>query len=730
MKRIIIFATTVILLSISTRWIQAQTINHWESIVLASDTWKYFPGLSEPPADWADQNFDDNSWTSGPGGIGYGDGDDATIIGSVPSVYLRIKFSVTDLYSIVSAVLNVDFDDGFVAYLNGHEIARANMQSYPYRPKYNDYAILTTYEAQLPTGGKPALFIINRDTLSRYLINGQNTLALQVHNCNATSSDLSSTTFLSVGLNDAITRYRTVPAWFTDPFVGFTSRLPIVSINTQGQTIGNSQRVIASCKVIDNGYGQLNTLFQNGTDYEGNIGIKVRGQSSQMFPKKSYSVELWNDAGADSSAILLGMPSEEDWVLHAHYSDKSMLRNAISFYLGSKMGRWQPRFRYCSVYLNGEYNGIYLLMENVKRGADRLNISKLQPDEVSGNDVTGGYILKVDKTGGLSANEYFTPVPSVYYSNSRSYNFTYVYPDADIINTAQKDYIKSYLEDLETNLNKGTKITEYLDISSFVDFQIIQELSNNVDGYRYSTFFHKKKDSEGGKLYAGPLWDFDLCYGNVNYSDLNLSTSQWLYPHYGPDESYPMHWWARLMEDVSYRRNFTFRWKDLRKGPLATSAVIHFIDSVVTYLGPSVNDNFTRWPILGTWVWPNYFVGSTYQEEVNYFKNWILARLDWMDNNVPSLDELIDERYDGKILLFPNPVDDMTSLIFNLIYTKEVKIGIYDLSGRLVQEIIYHPAKYGMQQTDLDLAELDRGIYVLQILQGKSKVGTKKIIKR
>ncbi len=82
---------------------------------------------------------------------------------------------------------------------------------------------------------------------------------------------------------------------------------------------------------------------------------------------------------------------------------------------------------------------------------------------------------------------------------------------------------------------------KYMDINSFIDFQVINELGNNVDGYRYSTFFYKQKDSDGGKLFAGPQWDFDLCYGNVDYSPTNLATDQWLYPHYGPNEGFPMH---------------------------------------------------------------------------------------------------------------------------------------------------------------------------------------------
>ena len=306
------------------------------------------------------------------------------------------------------------------------------------------------------------------------------------------------------------------------------SNLPLIVIETGGQSINADSKITARMKVIDNGPGTLNSRFQNGTDYDGNTGIKIRGQSSQMFPKKSYSVELRSRSGADTTASLLGMPGEEDWVLYAPYSDKTMLRNALTFHLGSKLGGWQPRNRWCEVYLNGNYIGIYQLMESIKRDSNRVDISKLKPDELSGDDLTGGYIIKADKID-YGSSDFFQISPSVHYQNSDNYRFTYVYPEYEEIAEAQKSYIKKFVTDAESSLN-GSSFSDpangfrkYLDVNSFVDFQIIQEFVNNVDGYRFSTFFYKDKDSDGGKLHAGPLWDFDLCYGNEDYTDFNLA---------------------------------------------------------------------------------------------------------------------------------------------------------------------------------------------------------------
>ena len=293
--------------------------------------------------------------------------------------------------------------------------------------------------------------------------------------------------------------------------------------------------------------------------------------------------------------------------------------------------------RFCEVYLNGEYNGVYVLMENIKRDSNRVDVSKLKTDEVAGDDLTGGYIIKADKTADAGNDEYFTITPSVHYHNSDNYRFTYVYPDFDEIIQEQKNYIKKYMTDVENSIN-GESFSDpvsgfrkYIDVKSFVDFQIIQELTNNVDGYRFSTFFYKDKDSKGGKLHAGPLWDFDLCYGNEDYTDFNLQTDIWLYTKYPDEYGGRMHWWARLMEDISYRSSFISRWKELREGSFSTDSIMNYLDNTINYLGEAVDRNFTRWPILGEYVWPNYFIGETYEDEVEYLKTWVTDRVNWID---------------------------------------------------------------------------------------------------
>lgn len=732
MQKINLYLITLFTFILCFPLLKSQEINHWELVISAEDTWSYFIGNSEPPTEWIDKDFDPSSWLSGPGGIGYEDGDDLTVIEACSSVYIRKAFNVTDNSKISMALLYVDFDDAFVAYLNGHEIARINIGTPGTRPTYDELALNCDYEAQLPTGGTPARFIIPNDSLSKYLETGDNVLALQVHNCDIESSDLSSSTFLVVGINDDSQDYRELPVWFQDPLQE-KSLLPLVVIDTWGQTIPDDPKITAWIKVIDNGLGQENNFLEDGTDYEGYMGIEIRGQSSQMFPKKSYGFELRDGTGSSVDSSILGMPAENDWILYAPYSDKSLMRNSLTYFLGSKMGTWQPRWKFCEVYLNGNYHGIYVLVEKIKRGADRVDINKLKPDEISGDDLTGGYIVKVDKTWDLSTDEYFYTHPTNTYHNARNYAFTYEYPDYDEIVSQQKEYIAGYLEALENTLN-GDNFTDpsvgfrkYLDINSFVDFQIIQELGNNVDGYRYSTFFYKKKDSDGGKLFAGPLWDFDLSYGNVDYSPLNLATDQWLFPHYGPDESYPMHWWSRLMEDPDYRISFVNRWQELRNGAFKTDTIMKFLDDTIQYLGTAVERNFQQWPILGQYIWPNYFVGNTYPQEIDYLKQWINNRLEWMDNTIEIISSIGEEKANIKnMLIYPNPVKNQLNFIIEMAGNKPINISLFDLQGKKVFDKDIN-LKTDRQQFTITIPSLVPAYYILKLNQEQNTIATKKL---
>ncbi len=705
-------------------------VHHWESLVVATNEWRYFLGNSEPSSAWTDLTFNDETWLKGPGGVGYGDGDDATVITRVPSVYMRRKFNVAELDKIVSLILHVDFDDGFVAYLNGKEIARSNIGTPGVRPPYNQYATNCDYEAQLPSGGTPARFILNATHLG-YLQQGDNILALQVHDCNATSSDLSSNTFMFAGISVPGTFFQPLPTWFRSPESG-GSHLPLVLIETGGQAIQSEPKIDARMKIINNGPGMMNSITDAPTDYDGLIGIEVRGQSSQMFPKKSYGFETRTDKGEENKVSLIGLPAHDNWVLYSPYSDKTMLRNDITYYLGGRMGRWQPRARYAEVYLNGDYIGVYQLIEQIKRGKERVDIAKMENTDISGDKLTGGYIFKVDKIHDLTPNDYFYSNPTYRYQNARNYAFSYYYPKSDAIVANQREYLRSFILQFENNLNASwfkdptNHYSKYIDVDSFIDFQIMNELANNIDGYRYSTFFHKQRDSQGGKMVAGPLWDFDLGYGNLNYSQRHQSTNQWCYTNYGPNEPHCMHWWARLMEDPAYVQKVKTRWSNLRKSVLHSDSVMAYIDKQVEYIGPAVDRNFNRWPILGVYVWPNSFIGKTHQEDVNNLKSWIRQRLAWMDSQWLIVTGADTIEYTAELMIYPNPANDRIFIRWpgHIIYDQ--KIEIFDYRG--VCHLI-SSSDGNSNQAEIDISGLSNGLYLVR-LTGENGSRTAKILKQ
>ncbi|MAU26507.1 MAG: hypothetical protein CMH48_09485 [Muricauda sp.] len=426
-----------------------------------------------------------------------------------------------------------------------------------------------------------------------------------------------------------------------DP-IALQDKLPQFMVDTQGGTIVDEPKISS----------QTTITVAGDVVYEGNMGIEFRGASSQaLFPKKSYGLETWNENGEDIDVSLLGFPEEEDWILYGPYSDKSLLRNILIYDLSRDIDRYASRCLFVDMTLNGVYQGVYVFMEKLKRDGARIDISKLDDDENTGEDLTGGYILKIDKTAGNNLGEGYNELNSFVSAHppqnaaaGQEVYFLYEYPDAEDITVAQKAYISQYVADFESALasddftDPDTGYTAYIDVASFIDFFLLNELSNNVDAYRLSTFMHKNKN---GKLKMGPIWDFNLAFGNANYCN-GGDTDVWAYKFNErcPDDFWLVpFWWDRLMEDPAFVAQLKERWLTLRAGTFAESAIQAKIDGYVAELNKSgaIAANFTAWPVLGTYIWPNNFVGDTYGEEVDFLRNWVGERLTWLDTQINNL---------------------------------------------------------------------------------------------
>lgn len=480
-----------------------------------------------------------------------------------------------------------------------------------------------------------------------------------------------------------------------DAVVPFTSsNLPIIVVNTNGATIGDDPKITATMGIVDNGPAR-NNVTDPFNNYSGKIGIEIRGSSSQMFPKKQYGIELRDDAGDGVAASLLGMPEEEDWILFAPYNDKSLMRDALAYRLGRSLGHYAPRTRFCELVINGVYRGIYVLMEKIKRDDNRVDINKLNPEEISGNDLTGGYIVKIDKTTGGNGDGWISAYKPPH-AGGQQVNFLYDYPKPEDITVEQKAYIQKFVGQFENALNGNNfadpdqGYAKYIDVDSFIDFFIMQEISKNVDGYRLSTFFFKQRDSDGGKLVMGPIWDFNLGFGNADYctrgnpegfvTEFNsiCGSDYWLIPF----------WWSRLLQDEAFTEKLSARWFELRATKFQKQVIHAYIDSVATVLNvESQQRNFQAWNVIGKYIWPNYYIGYSFLDEVNWLKGWVSQRVDWLDQNMPLLvTSTGDPLTEQSVNVYPNPFSARTDFQYTVHEPGTVRIRVFDHLGRAVME--------------------------------------------
>ena len=412
------------------------------------------------------------------------------------------------------------------------------------------------------------------------------------------------------------------------------------------------------------------SLTQATVDFQGRSGTHVRGSSSAGFAQKQYAWETWDNSNDDKSVSILGMPADSDWVLYAPADDKALNRNLLIYtriraLIGGNGAAMRTRF--CELFFNQEpgqpvsaadYRGIYVLVEKIKRGTERVNISKLNSLSKDPTMITGGYVLKHDRTG--SGDTFF---------NTSRDGVEIGSVEPSVWNTEQTTYLQGYMNSFETALYSASfgdptlGYQAFIDRDTFIDNQWSVEIAKQIDGYRLSQYFWKER---GGKLKNGPIWDYNLAFGNANYLFGDIPTG-WYYTQLaGADYA----WYPRLHQHTTgaspYELRYWDRYWEMRRGLFATNTLLAEIDaeastllngSTVTVtnnmapLSPlqenPVMRNFRRWPILGTYLWPNaggdpagaatitprpWQVNTTFQLEVSWMKNWLSQRLNWIDD--------------------------------------------------------------------------------------------------
>lgn len=413
------------------------------------------------------------------------------------------------------------------------------------------------------------------------------------------------------------------------------SKHPIVIITTNGgATIPDEPKIFGTMKIIYRGEGQITYLTDESTPsyvkHTENIGIERRGTTSQRIKKKPYGFETMNATNTDTKNVsLLGLPSENDWILNNMAFDPAYVRDYLSYYLSRALGHYSSRTIYVEVVLNGNYQGLYMLQEKLKDDSNRINIEELTTTDNTQPNLSGGYIIQGDRSE--VSGDYF-------YMNGYNGGVYMIYetPKVEDITTAQKTYILSVFNALKDNASISSITTGYpsiIDVQTFVDFLLVNEFASNVDAYQYSTYFHKDR---GGKLRAGPVWDFNASWGRDLWSVPPGRSQTGVWQFNNSDNTGPR-FFRDLFDNAAFKCYMAKRWNELIQPgqPFNLTTLNTLLDQVKALITESAARNLQRWPDSGEDEGNRVNPGNL-ETEMNLIKTFLTNRITWITANIGS----------------------------------------------------------------------------------------------
>jgi hypothetical protein len=515
-----------------------------------------------------------------------------------------------------------------------------------------------------------------------------------------------------------------------------STELPLVMINTLGQQIVPDVKINALMDIKYNGPGSITHINDPSNIYSGNIGIEIRGASSAGYPQKPFNIETRTVTGTNNNVSLLGMPVENDWVLLSNYNDRSLIRNTLAYKLFGEMGNYSVKTSLCEVLIDSAYRGIYVFGEKIKRDNNRVNIAKLTTSDNTGDDVTGGYILEQNY---WDANNSFLSNYSPIDHPTFDVHFVYKEPNVDSITVPQKAYIAAFIDSLEDALyspnfaDTAIGYRKYLDTKSFIDYFIINELARSNDGFKKSVYFHKDKYSNGGKLKAGPIWDFDWAWKNMYGCNIFESTDGSGWAHHindCPTDNYSCGYYVRLLQDSTFNNELRCRYETFRATILDTSNIFNYLDSVRTLVQNAQARHFQKWPLLGV-SGPAPEVGAiatTYNAEIDTLKHWINLRLDWLDESIPGFctsPTVSNKAHKAfqPMRCFPNPSNGLVLFESDLNSDPSMQILIFDVTGKLIEQRKLVGTKH-----EFNFEHKNKGVYYFHIMNIEGLLQTGKIV--
>lgn len=409
--------------------------------------------------------------------------------------------------------------------------------------------------------------------------------------------------------------------------------LPVIVLDGFGQGPPTEEDYDSAAFLVYEPLGGTTSLTQSPT-VAAQAAYRVRGQTSTEFDKKNYRLELRDETGEDADYPLLGMPAQSDWVLHGPFADKSLLRNALAYGLGRDMGLIAPRFAFAELYLNtdgsavdaDDYVGVYLLVETVKNCRERLDLAQLDTTDTALPAISGGYVFKFELD---VAEEPILPCTAP--RGSPCWTDLEVY-DPSPLNPEQREWLRAHLQrfhDVLFGADYADPVDGYasfIEVASFVDYMILQEVLRNLDAYIRSFYLHRDRD---GKIVAGPLWDYNLIAGAGCCGSTPVEGFQHAIARNGDANG----WLQRMVTDPAFAAQLGARYAELRGNLLADAQLDARIDALAAPLAAAAARNFTRWPNLtqDTIVYFETPTAPTWEGQIDALKSWLHQRLAWLD---------------------------------------------------------------------------------------------------
>ncbi len=396
--------------------------------------------------------------------------------------------------------------------------------------------------------------------------------------------------------------------------------IPIVRINTEGKAeiLDKKNYVKGTIHVAD-----LEGLYSDEANFNAPMGIRGRGNSTWGWPKKPWKVKL------DEKASILGMPADKEWALLANYADRTLIRNIVAMKISEICDfSWTPRMRSVHVYLNNEYQGVYTFCEHKKISSDRVNIDIVEESDNSGDAITGGYYFEIEE------NQDETTCWKT------GMGVPMMFSDPEEPTAEQLSYVKKYFEDFEAALHSD-KLADpnegyaaYIDVESFINYYILQELTKNIDGnLRKSSFITKER---GKKLEMYHVWDFDLTLGNCGYFDKSVGNGPknfWI-KDFTSWSVRGENWFNLMMKDPAFIEKLKNRWNELMP---ELEGIVEFIDDQALVLDKAQKRNFEKWSIWESVDWVMFPSFGSFEKEIVYLKDFYSERLEWLDKEINKL---------------------------------------------------------------------------------------------